>query len=165
MQAALTDNLRSWFKEIPSNSCIPSLSEPKLLLFGLVLSNCWMYLCWACFVDLICDFLSICPSLPSLLLPSRPFKTSLLFVCVALLFPLLPPSDLHLPPSIFTCQSASLVSHFFALLPSSCPFHPSPVFPGWRWNPGDQRREHQRYEARPGHRAHQERRPARPSGA
>lgn len=65
---------------------------------------------------------------------------------------LLPSSPVN-PPTIFF---PPLV--FSTLLPSPLP-------PGWRRNPGDQRREHQRYEARSGHRAHQEWRPPSPSGA
>lgn len=48
--------------------------------------------------------------------------------------------------------------------PLSSSGHP-PFIPGWRRDPGNQRREHQGNEARTSYRAHQERRAPRPSGA
>lgn len=50
--------------------------------------------------------------------------------------------------------------HFFFFLSCS-----SPVFVGWRWNPGDQWWEYQGHEACASYWAHQEWRPTRPSGA
>lgn len=76
------------------------------------------------------------------------------------------PSDLPLLPSISTCHCVSLVClPPFGFLLLSLSFLVFFLSVGRRWNLGDQWREHQGHEARESHRAYQEWRPARPSGA
>lgn len=120
--------------------------------------------------DLIINSSSPPPPFPS----CHCFPLNLIFLLVYLLpsshlFSFAPRLALRSPPLIW----APAVSHLSLWFTSSL-FHfhlsllpPPPVsFPlGRRRNLGDQRREHQGHEARASHRAHQEWRPASPSGA
>lgn len=136
--------------------------------------------------DSICNFSSICPPFPfpfcchrfPLNLRASHLSSCVLSPPLSLVFCILPcsavsslffwlffPSDSPLLPphhSIFTCHSLTLLyppTFFLSWSPSI--FYPV----GRRRNLGDQWREHQGHEARASHRAHQEWRPARPSGA
>lgn len=66
---------------------------------------------------------------------------------------------------VFDNISSSLRFDLIWILCSSLTSLSSALLTGRRRDPGDQRREHKRHEARAGHRAHQERRPPCPSGA
>lgn len=128
---------------------------------------------------LMCNALSTCPPFPCLLPslhPVQPLSVSSPsfhpLVCFAPLSPLIFLAHLHLllPPHIHLSSCLYLLlfpkSHLF-LSPRSLFSCLAAYFstPGRRRDLGDKRRKHQGHEARASHRAHQERRTTRPSGA
>lgn len=105
--------------------------------------------CLVCFLPPCHLFSAFCLALLSPLLFSG--------FCCLFFFPNLPPV-----PSIFTCLWLPPPAYVLLFLYFSGPL---PFFVGRRWNLGDQWREYQGHEACTSYRAHQEWRPARPSGA